>query len=339
MNFAKNHPVITIILGIGLCIVILFAVLASRTPVRSPQLYGITFSSFYAERFGLDPKEVYTAVLDDLEVRNIRVPVYWNEVEKENGIFDFSRFDWQIEEAEKRGAKIILAIGKKLPRWPECHIPEWAKKLSREEQNEKILRYISEVIVRYKDSPVISMWQIENEPFFVYGECPAIPQETLDNEITIVRALDTRPILTTDSGELSSWVSAVKRADIFGSTMYRTVWSDIFKRDLTYPLPPSFFRAKQTFARIFAKKDTPMIVIELQAEPWAKEMTYEISVERQYESMNPERFRNVLSYASRTGFDTFYLWGVEWWYWLKVTQDKPEMWEIAKEALQSVSQD
>jgi len=30
------------------------------------------------------------------------------------------------------------------------------------------------------------------------------------------------------------------------------------------------------------------------------------------------------------GLSTFYLWGGEWTYWLKKTQNKPEIWDEAK---------
>ena len=76
-----------------------------------------------------------------------------------------------------------------------------------------------------------------------------------------------------------------------------------------------------------------MVITELQGESWQKKMTYEVSVEEQYKSMNPEVFRDTLTYIESTGFDTFYFWGVEWWYWLKIKQNDSRMWDIAKEAI------
>ena len=46
--------------------------------------------------------------------------------------------------------------------------------------------------------------------------------------------------------------------------------------------------------------------------------------------MNLEQFRKNIEFAQRTGLDTFYLWGGEWWYWLKEKQNQPEIWEEAK---------
>jgi len=330
MKFFRNKTVL-LILFLLLFFFVSVGILVSNTPVLEPKIFGVTFSPFYAERFGLDWQMTYTDILDDLNVKNIRIVAYWDEIEKEEGEYDFSQIDWQVREAEDRDVNIIVAVGRKLPRWPECRVPGWAGSLGMAEQNEALLRYVSRTISHLKNSEAIKMWQIENEPFLSFGECPELSSRVLDAEISLVKTLDGRPIMITDSGELSIWIPAARRGDVFGSTMYRTVWSDRFGH-FTYPLPPSFFRLKRSITEFFVGKK-PMLVIELQGESWQKKMTYEVSVEEQYLSMNPEKFRGVLEYASYSGFDTFYLWGVEWWYWLKETQDRPEMWDIAKEAI------
>jgi len=46
--------------------------------------------------------------------------------------------------------------------------------------------------------------------------------------------------------------------------------------------------------------------------------------------MNLERFKQNIEFAKRTGLDKFYLWGAEWWYWLKEKQNQPEIWNEAK---------
>jgi hypothetical protein len=42
--------------------------------------------------------------------------------------------------------------------------------------------------------------------------------------------------------------------------------------------------------------------------------------------MNPTKFEEILMYAEDTHFDRQYLWGVEWWLWLR-DRGHPEMWE------------
>jgi len=46
--------------------------------------------------------------------------------------------------------------------------------------------------------------------------------------------------------------------------------------------------------------------------------------------MNPEQFKKMVGFASGTGFDEFYLWGTEWWYWMKEKHNDPRIWDIAK---------
>jgi len=46
--------------------------------------------------------------------------------------------------------------------------------------------------------------------------------------------------------------------------------------------------------------------------------------------MNLERFQINIEFSKKTGLDTFYLWGAEWWYWMKIKQNQPEIWQEAK---------
>ncbi|MEA3272137.1 MAG: beta-galactosidase, partial [Patescibacteria group bacterium] len=189
--------------------------------------YGATFSKPYAEDFDLDWKETYLAILDDLKVRKLRVPAYWDLIEPEQDKYNFEDLDWQIDEAEKRDAKIILAIGRKLPRWPECFMPIWVKDWNETAQQERVFKMLRDVVIRYKDRDVISAWQVENEPFFrFFGECPPADEEFLKTEIEVVKSLDdTRPIIITESGELSSWLRGGKYGDTLGVSMYWIVWN------------------------------------------------------------------------------------------------------------------
>ena len=75
----------------------------------------------------------------------------------------------QFEQAEKREAKSLLVMGRKVPRWPECHFPEWAEDLDEKEQQQKVLDLMKEVVLRYRDSEAIQYWQVENEPFFFFA--------------------------------------------------------------------------------------------------------------------------------------------------------------------------
>ncbi len=312
--------------------IIIIAFIYFNFPVKIPQKdfsLGVTFSHRHAQSLGLDWKETYLAILDDLKVSDIRLPVYWDLVEKEEGIYDFSDVDWQIEEAEKRNVKIVLVVGQKVPRWPECHIPEWAKNndLKREEALKKM---VSITVNRYKENPAISHWQAENEPFLKFGVCPLIDAELLDQEIAIIKNIDnTRPIIVTDSGELSLWIQAAKRADIFGTTMYFDVYSEKVGH-FKYPIGPNFFKFKYWLIKKFANQND-VIIAELQGEPWLDEWVAGAPLEKQLKAMDAERLKKNIEFAKKTGFNKAYLWGVEWWYWLKTQKDHPDVWDEARE--------
>lgn len=321
------------IVAIVLIILGLFVLALSQKPEKlapGVKVWGATFSKPFAEQMGLDWKEAYLAALDDLNFKAVRLPAYWPEIEPNEGEYDFADLDWQVEEAANRGAKIIIAVGLKLPRWPECYEPGWAQVKNSKLKVKSLLNYIEQVVNHYKNNPAVWAWQIENEPFLSFGECPTVPAEILDEEIALAKSLDNRPIIVSDSGELSFWVRAAKRADIFGTTMYRVVWSEKipFGGYFKYPLPPEFFWLKTNLASYFADIEK-IIVVELQGEPWGPKLIYETPYEGQMKSMDFKQFQENIAYARKAGFEEVYWFGVEWWFKMK-EEGHPEYWEEVK---------
>ncbi len=319
-----------IISFVVLLVVVIFFLFVGEAPQQNEISWGVTFSKKYAKDLGLDWKETYLAILDDLEVKNIRIPFYWDLIEPEKEDYDFESMDWMINEAAKRKVDLIPVIGIKVPRWPECHVPLWAEDYDKEDQQEKILKLIEKIVSRYKRYPWLSYWQIENEPFLNFGDCPWYDKKFVAKEADLVRNLDPdTPILISESGELSTWFPAARIADTVGTTMYfQTWWHRAGGFYFSYPITPvHYYRKALIIDRIFNKE---VICVELQAEPWGPAPTYVISLEEQEKSMNLEKFKENIDYAKRTGLSEFYLWGVEWWYWMKKTNNQPEFWEEAK---------
>lgn len=332
-NYIAKHKTLTIIVVIIVLTAILLP-LASRRHIyeKDELVYGVTFSPKFIKNMGLNWQKAYWEILDDLGVKKLRLMAYWDEIEYKKDLFNYDDLDWQINEASQRDAKIILAVGGRLPRWPECHFPEWAEQLDKQTREREILFYIEEVVKRYRNNQNITAWEVENEPFLPhFGVCPKLDKKFLDQEIALVRSLDERPIIITDSGELSIWLPAAKRADIFGTTMYRDVYSYYFGRYIHYPLPPGFFRLKRNIVEFLAiPKPQDMIVIELQAEPWGPEPYYLLTKKERDRTMNLEKFKEILEYSRLAGFREFYLWGVEWWYWEREVGNDDSLWEEAK---------
>ncbi len=324
------RAIIAIVLIVGILLV------AFNFPVEtknSQMEFGISFAHIQARALELDWKETYLAMLDDLKPKRIRIGAYWTEIEKEKGQYDFSDLDWQLDEARKRNTEVVLVFGIKVPRWPECFIPEQYVS-DKEMREDALLAYEKVLIERYKSYENITMWQVENEPFLPFGDCieGAVDVELVDREIAQLRELDnSRPIMVTDSGELSLWIKAAKRADVFGTTLYRIIHKEPFGY-IKYPLGPAFFRIKAWMIKKVANQEN-VIVSELQAEPWGTAWLPHMTIEEQYVSMNPEKFKEIIEYTQKTNFSEAYLWGVEWWYWLKTTKERPEMWEEAEKVI------
>ena len=305
--------------------------------------WGVNFSQKHTQSLGLNWQETYLALLDDLAVKNLKVATYWDFIELKEGKYNFEDLDWQVAKAAERGAKILLVIGMKTSRWPECHIPEWAKNLNKEAQQESILKLLKNIVSRYQGPEAIWGWQVENEPFFPFGECPWVDKKFLKKEIDLVKSLDTqhRPVVISDTGDGSFWITASQLGDIPGTTMYKKVWFSApyflkkylgpfkdFGFYLQYPWPPTFYERKaKIIEKLFGKK---VIGVELQAEPWCPTLLYDCSLQEQQKTMNLEQFRKNIEFAKKTGLKEFYLWGGEWWFWMKDKHNKPEIWEEAR---------
>lgn len=301
--------------------------------------WGVHFSQKHAQYLGLDWRKAYLSLLDDLGVSDLRLSVYWDITEPADDRYEFADLDWQLERISERGIPVLLIVGMKLPRWPECYIPSWASGLDEKNQQEELMEWLGQVILRYKDNRAIWAWQVENEPFFRFGQCPARDTEFLKREVELVRSLDDRPIVVTDSGEWSFWFTTAGIADIPGTTMYKRVWfsfpdflKTLFLDKWTgfyvyYPFPPKFYQAKADLVgRVFHKE---VIVTELQAEPWGPVLLYELPVEEQSKTMDLEKFKEMIEFARKSGFSRFYLWGSEWWYWMKTVQNDSRIWDEA----------
>jgi len=295
--------------------------------------YGVSFSVFHSRELKLDWKQVYDELLNDLNIKRFRFSAHWHITEPENNLFNWSELDYQITEAEKHNAKIVFAVGRRLPGWPECHEPSWATNLPVEQKREELLEYIRAVVNRYKKSPAVLYWQIENEPFltfFAKSHCgDFLDEDFLNKEIELVRSLDpNRKILVTDSGELSLWYKAHRSGDLFGSSVYLYIWNHHFGQ-IRYPITPGFFRIKRNVVELFfGKKES--LLIELSTEPWLLQPIVETPIDTALEQMDIHKFNKIINFAQNTGFAEQYLWGAEWWYFMK-ENNHPEFWERAKE--------
>jgi hypothetical protein len=95
--------------------------------------------------------------------------------------------------------------------------------------------------------------------------------------------------------------------------------------------PYWLYRAKGGLLKIL-NGNKPLVIIELQAEPWTTKGIVNTPVEEQFRTMSIKKFEKMLEVGEAVGFNPQYLWGVEWWYWIK-QNGHPEFWEKAKQLM------
>lgn len=317
-----------LLLGAAFCgvLALFFLNFPLSPPAYQPQ-FGVTFTPGQAQSFGLDWKQTYAALLDDLGVRAVRLAAYWNVIESKKGEFAFEEIDYQLNELDKRGGKAILAIGRKLPRWPECHDPAWLQELSHEEIDQATREFVAKVVTRYRGHRAVDAWQVENEFTFPFGLCPKYGRmKSLEKEVELVRSLDaSRKIIISDSGEWTLWLPLAWYGDVVGSSLYREAWNARFGR-IPFPIGPGWYQLREDLVLLFGKQ---VIFTELQAEPWGKKAIQEMSAEETLATMPLEKLAANVEFSKKVGFSQVYMWGVEWWYWLKQA-GHPEVWEAMK---------
>jgi hypothetical protein len=323
------------LLGLLILLIIFWRVLFLFKPKPASQTnFGVTFSQKQADYLNSDWKTNYLAILDDLKVKKIRLAVYWDLVQKNPSSYDFSDLNWQLDEAQKRGVKVILAIGRRVPRWPECHIPQWAQNLPEKEQEKALLNYLDTIVTTYRGNKTLEMWQVENEPSLnMFGNCPKRSRSFTKEEVKLVKSIDpSHSVMTTDSGELATWLRNINLTDYLGTSVYRTVYNNHFGYiNYGHFLPPIFYKIR---TKIIGKNTDQIIISELQGEPWPPGSIKESGYSEIAKSMNEQKFIQNIEYAKFLGFSDIYLWGVEWWFFEK-NKGNNYYWDTFKDYINS----
>jgi len=293
--------------------------------------WGVSFSKPQAEYLGVDWQENYLALLTDMEVRKLRLMSYWNRIEPSNDKYDFTDLDWQINQAAEHGASVSLAIGYRQPRWPECHLPAWVD-ASDEAFESNLVDYLETVANRYADHPALDSWQLENEiSNRHFGDCDGLEfdKSRLEREIAVLKNTTPDTPVYNSTGNQSGVPLRQSANDGFAFSIYDNAYFGAFGRDWKWDfwyLPPLWQSARARAIELI--HDKPVFVHELQFEPWGPTDLANLSRTEQNDSMSPQIMREIVNYTEKTGFDTVYLWGSEWWYQQK-QQGNNQPWDVA----------
>jgi len=330
-----------------ICILVVLVIYAQGIAIASwyinkhrqePLNVGVTFSSEYAEYFGMDPKETFKALRDDLGFRRFRLVTFWNVVEPSNDVFDFSDIDWQLKMIEEVGGSATVSLGLRQPRWPECHFAPWAKDLAVAERNAEVNEYIAQTVTHLKKSDLVTSYQLENEYFLgVFGVCPKPQRQQLIDEFKLIKKIDPgRPVLMSLANNYFGVPVGQPRPDQYAVSVYKRVWDQtITKRYFEYPFTPTYYAYRAGLTEMLTGKSS--MLHELQAEPWTPKgiELRNASVAEQNKSMDPQRLQSRIQYAIDTGFRDVDLWGAEWWYWRLTKYDDLSLWNAVKTALEA----
>lgn len=303
--------------------------------VQNP-VYGVSFSTEYAQELGNDWHANYLALLNDLGFKKLRLMSYWDQIEPASGSYDFTDLDWQVQQAAAHHATVSLAIGFRQPRWPECHQPSWAAQMTVNSPrwDSALYAYMTQVINHYKNNPTVTSYQLENEAVNTLfgGDCGGnAPRSRLIYEFNMVKRLDpARPVYMSLSDE-HGLPFGQPVPDGYGFSIYRVVYSTTFPIHFyaTYPITDWYHRL-----RIFAVEHMhhkPVFIHELQLEPWGTAPTEDLTVAQQDRSMSTAQMQKSLVFARKTGIQTQYLWGGEWWYWRLTHFQDPGPWNVVKQ--------
>jgi hypothetical protein len=303
----------------------------------SPLNLGVTFVPDYAESLGVNPDQAMDAMINDLHVKLFRITSYWSDLEPSPGHYNFSQLDWEFQTATTDHVKIDLTLGLRQPRWPECHQPSWANSLSSSQFQSQLEQFIGAVVNRYKSSPALQSYQLENEFFLKgFGNCTNFNRSRLVSEYNLVTRLDPyHPVIIARSNNALGWPVGQPTPDEFGISIYKRVWDTHTHRYFEYPIPAWYYAFLAGIQKIITGKN--MEIDELQAEPWPPhgQTIPNTTLAEQNKSMNAAILSSRFNYGEATGMKTIYLWGAEYWYYRMVVLHDPSLWNVAKQEFSS----
>jgi hypothetical protein len=172
----------------GLALLLGSEVWPPSTP--SAPLVGFSYSPLISQWAHRDPVQDLKILLAATEPDLVRLPVYWESVEPAPNALDFSSVDDLLAAVEDhnrlaiRPTRVVLTIGARNILYPELHAPGWAGPrqqpyLDDVQSGSAYRAYFDGSITRYRSSPLLYAWQVENEPFdYVVNELTGADQIT-----------------------------------------------------------------------------------------------------------------------------------------------------------------
>jgi len=304
-------------------------------------LVGFSFSPLSSVETGRDPVDDLNRLLSQTQPDVVRLPVYWELVEPTSDQLDFSSVDPLIAAIAAHNAsstvqtRVVLTLGARNFLYPELHEPAWAGNRSQPDlglaQSARAYRaYFDASILRYRSSPLLYSWQVENEPLDnVLNDLTGndqITQDQLSWEVGEVHRLDPKhkvvltsynginplldmmqvfapPLLAPVGGGTGHTDQALSMADALGLDLY-VDGPSVQLRSITPVDLRSEWKAQtlQFWADRAHSQGKDFWVAEMQAQPWDESGTY-----------GPEQMLQAAVDYRQAPVDVVLMWGVETW--------------------------
>ncbi|MGH7765010.1 MAG: hypothetical protein ACREOM_11425 [Candidatus Dormibacteraceae bacterium] len=195
-----------------------------------PPLAGFSFSPLISAWAHRNPQTDLAVLLDTTNPDLVRLPIYWEDVEPTAGQLDFSQIDALLavvaghNQTAPNPTRVVLTIGARNFLYPELHEPSWAGPRNQPALNNMqsayaYRAYFDTSVERYRGSPLLYAWQVENEPLDYVGNDSTgddqIKVAQLDWEVAQVHRLDPghKAVTTTFDG----WNVAVDELQVYAT--------------------------------------------------------------------------------------------------------------------------
>jgi hypothetical protein len=326
--------------------------------VKRPSYLGSTFSPLQCYYLDLDYKAAFNAICR-LGLDRIRLGAYWHEIEAQEHQYDFSTLDWLLDRCHEHNIEVVLALGLKVPRYPEFHFPQWVRDRYETgagatpiDQRSPALaarsaQFLSRVVDHARSAPALKYWQVENEPFTqleITGGRWLSP-EFVQAAVQAVRSglQPGQKILLTGAIQLPSpqfpadnaaFQTSLPIADAVGFNVYTKVPAG---NGGGYLEPgPGFWQQLGLWQQQLVASGREAWIAEAQAEPW--EAGHLVALDRpSYPSASPLQMQHLVGQLTDLGYGTVLLWGCEYWFWHK-TQGRNQWWWAAEQMARSPRQ-
>jgi hypothetical protein len=185
-------------------------------------------------------------------------------------------------------------------------------------------------VERYRNRACIISYQLENEALLkAFGSNPEVDRARLRQEYALVKQRDPeRPVIMSTS---TSWGIPARQPipDIVGFSYYRIVHNSKKGYSKAFHTPLLHKTRKYLIDQLLNR---PVVIHELQCEPWGPEPIWKMSREEQDKSMSPTIIKRNIQLAKRVKANPIDLWGGEWWYWRHKHGDD-SIWNAVRDAI------